>query len=219
MLRIRFTRRKEARRLTLTGWLLVIVLIVFSSRYLLLHLGDYLTVNRQVNAKVLVIEGYLPDYALLQAMNAYRTGEYDYIVTTGIPFTNGMGFCAYLNYADLARSRLIQLGVDSMRVWSVPTHESFRDRTYASALALRQWMLLRNNQIPDFNLYSLGAHARRSWYLYRLAFRHDGNKIGVLSAPDLSYDSTRWWTSSKGFRTVPVEALGYFYVRFFFKPY
>lgn len=218
MPRIRFTRRKEALRLTIAGWLVVIALLFFTMRYFAMHMAAYLTVNSRIDARVLVVEGYLPDYALLLVANEFREGRYDYIVTTGIPFTNGMGFCEFMNYADLARARLIQLGVDSSVIWSIPTHEAFRDRTYASATALRRWMLSHHPTMPDFNLYSLGAHSRRSWYLYRLAFRQDGNQIGIISAPDLTYDSQRWWTSSKGFRTVPVEALGYFFVRFFFKP-
>jgi hypothetical protein len=61
------------------------------------YLSGYLSKSDQVRANVLVVEGWLPDYALELAYNKFQKNGYDYIVTTGLKyysdyynlFTNG----------------------------------------------------------------------------------------------------------------------------------
>jgi len=67
------------------------------------------------------------------------------------------------------------------------------------------------------NLVTLGPHARRSWLLYQEAFGDDV-KIGVIPLENRSYDPSRWWCSSEGFRDVISEAIAWFYARFLFHP-
>ncbi len=214
----RLRKKKEAWILTIWGWIILIVVLVMFIIGLSRGLGDYLRVNKPVEAKVLVVEGFLPDYALLLVCKEFEENQYDYIVTTGLPFTNGMEFCRYDSYADLARATLIGMGIDSNRVFSVPSPEAFIDRTYQNAVALGKWFEQQDKLPVAINLFSIGAHARRSWFLYRKALEPYKIKVGIIAAPDLTFDQHRWWKTSKGFRTVPVEALGYFFVRFFFHP-
>lgn len=218
-MQFKFFRRKQVRVPTLWGWFLLVGLASGLIYQVMKKTGSWLAYHDPLaNAEVLVVEGFLPDYALLMAVLEFERGNYNYIVTTGIPFTNGMGLCTYDNYADQARAVLINLGVPQEKVFSAPTHEAYRDRTYSSAVALRKWFEAHGGLPVSFNMYSMGAHAARSSYLYRQAFAGTGVKIGVLNAPDLTFDQRHWWKNSKGFRTVPVEALGYLFVRLFFKP-
>ncbi len=218
-MRLKFFRKKFVKMPTLWGWIAGGIIAILLIYFVLLEIGKWLSFHDPLpQAEVMVVEGFLPDYALQMAAIEFDKGNYKYIVTTGIPFTNGMGFCLYNNYADQARAVLIQMGVPADKVFSVPTHEAFRDRTYASALALKKWFLSRGELPASINMYSMGAHAARSSYLYKLAFADTEVKIGVLNAPDLTFDPRHWWKNSKGFRTVPVEALGYLFVRLFFSP-
>lgn len=216
---IKLFRRKQVRVFTCGGWLVMLGLVIFLLYTVLVKIGVWLSYQDSLSdAEVLVVEGFLPDYALQLAAVEFEKGNYRYVVTTGIPFINGMGFCTYSNFADQARAVLIHFGIPAEKVFSAPTHEAYRDRTYASAIALRKWFLARGELPASFNMYSMGAHAARSGYLYKLAFRDTGVKIGVLNAPDLTFDQKNWWKNSKGFRTIPVEALGYLFVKLFFKP-
>lgn len=218
-MRFKLMKRKYARVPTLWGWLLILFVLGYGLLYGLRNMARWLSVEDPLpQAEVLVVEGFLPDYALQMAVLEFEKGNYTYIVTTGIPFTNGMGFCQFDNYADQARAVLISMGVPADKVFSAPTHEAYRDRTYASAVALRKWFMAHGGLPRSFNMYSMAVHAARSSFLYKMAFKDTGVKIGVLNAPDLTYDAKRWWQNSKGFRSVPVEALGYLFVRFFFKP-
>ena len=67
------------------------------------------------------------------------------------------------------------------------------------------------------NLYSFGAHARRSRLLYQKAL---GRKIqvGVIAYPDYHYDPARWWAEGEGFRDVVGEGIAYLYARLLFHP-
>jgi hypothetical protein len=51
------------------------------------YLSGYLAKSTQVNANILLIEGWLPDYALRLADEEFKKNGYDYMVTTGIKST------------------------------------------------------------------------------------------------------------------------------------
>lgn len=89
----------------------------------------------------------------------------------------------------------------------------WNDRTYHSALALKAFLKQNNPQIKSFNLVSMGAHSARSWLLFKKAMPE--YEIGVISLEDKRYDKDKWWTSSKGFRSVFTEGFGYFFVLLF----
>ena len=72
--------------------------------------------------------------------------------------------------------------------------------------------------IKAVNLMTLGVHGGRSQLLFRAALG-DSIRVGIISLPNFYYGPNSWWKNSKGFRETMNEALGYFYVRFFFRPY
>jgi hypothetical protein len=76
---------------------LIIVASFFTIGYLLFrpafnYLSGYLSKSEHVTANVLIVEGWLPEYALKMAYKEYQENGYDYIVTTGMkslaPFFN-----------------------------------------------------------------------------------------------------------------------------------
>jgi hypothetical protein len=63
--------------------------IVLTIGYLLFrpafnYISHYLSKSEHVTANVLIVEGWLPEYALEMACREYRQDGYDYIVTTGM---------------------------------------------------------------------------------------------------------------------------------------
>lgn len=48
------------------------------------YLSRYLSKSGKVKANILIVEGWLPDYALKMAYNEFRKNGYDYIITTGL---------------------------------------------------------------------------------------------------------------------------------------
>jgi len=69
--------------------LIIITAFVLTAGYLLKrpahnYLSDYLSKSEQVNANILIVEGWLPDYATINAYEEFRKNGYDYIITTGL---------------------------------------------------------------------------------------------------------------------------------------
>lgn len=56
----------------------------FLARPVLVHLSDFLSKSERVDGNLLIIEGWLTSEDLNAALEEFRNGEYQYIVTTGL---------------------------------------------------------------------------------------------------------------------------------------
>jgi hypothetical protein len=200
---------------TLWGWLLLsgigtALLITF-----LVNLGPFLSPVQPLGGKALVVEGWLPDYAFDSAAVLFKRFSYDRIAVTGGPQEQGSYLKDFGNFAKLGAATLRAMGIPDSQVIAVPAPESHRDRTQVSALALVPW--IRDHGITTFDVCSLGAHARRTRFLFQKAM---GNaiRVGVISIDDAGYAPRKWWATSQGFRIVIGELIAYLYVRILFKP-
>jgi hypothetical protein len=86
--------------------LLIVIISVLSISLLLIrpasnYMSGYLSKSKQVNADILIVEGWLPDYALKMAYDEVQKKVYKHIITTGIntytPYYNvyGNGFLTF----------------------------------------------------------------------------------------------------------------------------
>ena len=166
------------------------------------------------SADILVVEGWLPDYAIEAAKGEFSRGNYRLLITTGLPLPRGYYLAEYKTFAELAAATLKKLDFDPEKLVAVPGPEVLRNRTYTSALALRQWLSSSEPEVNSINLYTLGPHARRSWLLYKRALSPP-IQVGIIAAKPLDYEPETWWQTSEGVRTAISEALGYLYARFF----
>ncbi len=64
------------------------VFFSFVLLFLLLQTNAFLSLNRPVKSDVLVVEGWLPDYALEEAMAIYKREDYKKVITTCNPPIN-----------------------------------------------------------------------------------------------------------------------------------
>jgi hypothetical protein len=84
------------------GKLLYIVILIIFDGFLALSikfsLSDYLSKNEKVNANLLIVEGWIPDYAVEMANKEFVNNNYDLIITTGLklPEYFPMGMNGYL---------------------------------------------------------------------------------------------------------------------------
>lgn len=214
LLNIPLTRRQEVWLPTLWGWLLFVFSVLALLFVTINNLPSFLAVNQPINAEVLVIEGWLPDYAVKEALTKFRQGSYRQIVTTGTPIERGCYLAEYKNYAEIAAATLKTLGLESDKIVPVPTPEVRKDRTYASAIAFKQWLAKTNTAIKSIDVITLDLHARRSWLLYRQALASTNIQIGIIATPPLDYDPKYWWRYSTGVRKMINELIAYMYVRF-----
>jgi hypothetical protein len=200
------------------GWFALFVLLFALSALLFFGIYPFLSVSAPVPAEILVIEGWLGTPALKAAASHIRTNHYQYIFTTGGPVDGYEDSTSIFDsYAHRAWSRLIKLGIDPQLVTRVPAPHTDRNRTYASALALRSWMSAHGIEPAGLNVISQSVHSRRTRLLYQKAFA-SGTQIGIIAGPPEGYNKGSWWNYSAGVKDVIAEAAGYFYARLFFWP-
>jgi uncharacterized SAM-binding protein YcdF (DUF218 family) len=176
---------------------------------------SFLAVNHPIKSEVMVVEGWLPDSALEQALREFNQRHCRLMLVTGGFMEQGHMLARYNNLAELGAAILERLGLDRRKIITIPTPGVTRDRTYASAVALKDWLNHSPLPINAINLVSLGTHARRSRLLFEKALG-PGIAVGVIAIPDPRYDPRAWFRSSQGVRTTLDELIAYLYARFFF---
>jgi hypothetical protein len=209
--------RRERWTLSWAGRFLVLLLFLGVAWIVLSGLYPFLAVASPVKSQILVVEGWLPRYGLAQTVALVNTEGYRRVLTSGTKAEDDWNARPGETYAELAAERLVMLGLAGNLVQAVPCAEERKDRTYNSALAVKNWCATNHVRLDSLNLVTLGPHARRSWLLYQEAFGDDV-KVGVIPVKNKNYDPSRWWRSSEGFREVIGEAIAYFYAKFLFHP-
>src|SRR4030095_10499040 len=92
-----------------------------------------------------------------------------------------------------------------------------RDRTYSSAVALRDWFREHDFRTRSINILTEDVHARRTRLLFGKAFGPNVS-VGVIAVPNPDYDAKRWWGYREGVEQVIGESIAYIYAKFFFYP-
>jgi uncharacterized SAM-binding protein YcdF (DUF218 family) len=176
----------------------------------------FLAVTHRIDADVLVVEGWIYPYATQSATKEFNSRRYSRIFTTGGPVT-GRG--EYINdfqtSASVGAELLKNEGIPAERVPMVPLHVIGRDRTYSSAIALRDWFRAHNTQVRAINIVTEDVHARRTRTLFEKALVPD-TRVGIIAVPNVDYDARRWWLYSQGVEDVIDESVGYFYATLLF---
>jgi uncharacterized SAM-binding protein YcdF (DUF218 family) len=200
------------------GYLLLLAVLVVAAVGFLLGVYPFFAVTERVETRLLVVEGWVDNHAMRVAAAEFRTGSYERVLTTGGP-VEGLG--GYLNdfstAASVGAGNLRQAGVPADKVQMVPSRVSARDRTYASAVALKKWS--EENKVPltAVNVLTVDVHARRTRLLFQMALG-PAVKVGIVSVPNPDYNAARWWRYSEGVRSVIGECIAYLYARFLFFP-
>jgi len=209
-------RRREIWLPTIWGWLALLlvgaaaIVLVARSLYPLLAPQDL------VRGRLLVVEGWMNPEGLDQAFATFRAGGYEHVVTTG----GRIGWPkpdAHATFAELAADYLRRRGLREVPVTAIPTPDSAQDRTFLSAVMVREWARQTGLTVDALDVVSLGTHARRSHLLYRLAFGPNV-AVGVLAARSSEYNADAWWRSSSGTRDVIDQAIALLWVKIFFWP-
>ncbi len=202
-------RRRELWWPTLWGGLLLLALLAGLAFALAQWLGGWLSMTAPAlqrdgrPASVLVVEGWLNREALDTAAAYSRTRGYARVIVSGGPIDDG--FSAYANFAErgaaVLRPKLPDRPVDA-----VPSPPTRQNRTFASAVWVRDWARQRQLPLDAIDVYSEGTHARRTRLLYAMAFG-DATQVGVVAAVPREVDVQRWWTSSEAAKSVLGESI------------
>jgi DUF218 domain len=210
--------RKENWGLSRRGWLLVTSAGLVAAYFAFLNIHPFLAVTHRVNTNVLVVEGAMQRYVVRAGAEEFKNGSYERIFTTGGPENGNGGYVNdYYTSASVAAESLKKFGIRDDLVQMVPSRVFARERTYSSAVALRDWFREHNISVHSINVLTEDAHARRTRVLYQKAFGKNV-AVGVIAVSNPDYDPKDWWRYSDGVREVIGETIAYIYARFFFYP-
>jgi hypothetical protein len=120
----------------------------------------------------------------------------------------------FTSFSELARNKLLSMGIDSSLVLSIPCNRVNINRTLTSALAFRDWLKTSNFKVKGINIVSLGSHARRTWLSYTKVLDKSYN-IGIVSFPDRKGRFSRKYKVLQTLR----ETLGFVYYWIILIPY
>ena len=212
-------RRKESWGLTWRGWVLLASVVALTAGCVVLNVHPFLAVTQRTNADILVVEGWIQRYAMRKAVEEFKTGRYKRIFTTGGPENGSGGYVNdYQTSASVGAEILTKrFGIPGDVVQMVPSHVIGRDRTYSSAIALRDWLHQHDVRVQSINIVTEGTHARRTRLLFEKALGSNV-AVGVIAVPSPDFDARHWWRYSEGVEEVVTEGVAYLYAKFFFLP-
>ena len=191
--------------LKIVGGTLLIGLIIY-----VIVIQHFLAVTSPVRAEILVVEGWIWDKpAMREVLEEFNKGGYQRLICVGEPL-RGRRVSDRKSYADLAASRLVELGIEERFIHRLTVSNGEDHRTYSSAFAVRDWVRKEKPAATAVNVFTLGVHARKSQVLFKKAF---GPKfeIGIIAGTESAYPVHTWWASRTGIYLVLRNTVGYLY--------
>lgn len=213
---MKLVRRREVWLPTLCGWLVILVVLALAAVIAGRRLYPFLAIDESSGAKILVIEGWMDPYGLDQAVAVFRKGSYELAVVTGAPFAEWPQANTYRTAAERAAEYLRSRGLPAPAVAAVPSPASPHNRTFLSAVMVRDWARQAGIEVHALDVFSQGTHARRSRLLFQRAFGPQV-KVGAMAARHEHADE-RWWRNAESTREVLDQAIAYVWVLLFFHP-
>jgi hypothetical protein len=215
---IKLANKRERWGLTGWGWLVVLILLTVWIWLTARNIVPFLSKEETIAARVMVLEGYVPDYTYDEIMRIFNEEHYELLIATGTSYDQGFYISGISSAAELIGNSLKNLGFDTTRMAIVPaTSDIYRDRTYHTATAVKTYLRKYHPDVKSINLVSVGVHSRRSLCLYKLAIGSE-IEVGNIVITDRKFNAKAWYKTSFGFRVVLFETIGYLYIQWFFAP-
>ena len=210
-----FFRKRECWVPTWRGWMALALSAILLGGVAVATVHPFLSLTVRPEPDVLVIEGWIPDYALVEGWNEFQRGHYSVLLTVGGPFRSGVHLDPDDDYADLAAYKLRKYMGQTIPVWPVRCPAEKRDRTFTCGVTVKAWLEQHHQNVKTVTIVTVGPHARRSRLLYEKAFG-PGIPIGVVAVTNEEYDSRHWWKYSEGVKEIVSEGVAYLYDRLAF---
>src|SRR5262245_17156473 len=104
-------RRKEKWVLTWPARLLVLGIVALIGFFSVRYCNAFLAVNAPVKTTALVVEGWVPRYAITNYVARYHSNYTDIYTTGGVTLADYTSRDVSDTFASVARSRLVRVGV------------------------------------------------------------------------------------------------------------
>lgn len=213
---LQLLRRRSVPVPTAFGLLVLLLAFALVLALAVWRLPRFLEASAPGGRGLLVVEGWMSREGMRFAAERFRAGGYELMVVAGGPLDGPECGGVGPTYADRAAAEMRRLGIVEPSLAVVPAPASAQDRTYRSAVSVRQWLERTGRRVESLDVLSQGPHTRRSRALYQLALG-DGIRVGSIAAPT-DYPLEGWWRHSTGAKEVLTEAIGYTWAVCCFRP-
>ena len=114
---------------------------IFLFIILIMTAHQFLAINKPMGADVLVVEGWISDYAFKAAVELFVKGHYKKMLTIGDPEKpSDLKKDASLIEVERAFRILKNFGIEEENVIAIPAAYAKKHRTLSSALTLEDWL-------------------------------------------------------------------------------
>ena len=194
---------------TWIGWILILSVPAGGSALWWFKGEAFLTCTDRLPAEVLVVEGWIGVEGVHAAKEEFSQGGYHYIVVTG-GLTGKRWNARRWSQVEIAAIELGRMKVPSDRIITAQALETEEQRTFAYAISAKRTLQANGIKPGAINVFTLGAHARRSRLIHAKAFGSE-TKVGVVAWLPQDYGTGPWWRSSERAETLLKETIGYWF--------
>ena len=192
--------RKERWGLSWRGWLILASALLLVGALIFKGVYPFLAITHRVDTDVMVVEGWVHEYAIRAALEEFQR---DSLSASSHYRWPGRGSGRYINdyqtAASVGADLLRKNGLPNESLQMVPSRVMDHDRTYGSAIALRNWFREHNMAVSGIDVVTEDLHARRTRLLFKKALGKNV-AVGVIAVPNPDYDARHWWSYSDGVR-------------------
>lgn len=157
------------------------------------------------------------DSLFSEAVVKFKEGNYSLVLVPGSNMDRSLFFPGMKTVCEASSVILMYKGIPPEKIVPVYFKKVAKDRTYQSAIAVKNWLKSNKYNHVSLNLFTQSTHARRSWFLYKKATNGEF-EIGIIASQPDDYNSKQWWKTSNGVRSVIDETVAYLYATIFFHP-
>ena len=170
----------------------------------------FLALSDPVDSDILVVEGWLPDNALIQSIHEFSNNNYKLLVITGGYQNKRDAVNETFSIVEATATKLLDYGLEEKYFIKVSAPPVKKHRTYNAALALRNWIEENGADVKAINIFTYGVHAKKSQVLFKKVLG-PFVRVGVISAVPSEYNPKYWFLSIEGIHWVLRDFLGYLY--------
>ena len=195
--------RKERWSHSWRGRLIVASAVLLLGALVLRDVYPFPAITHRVNANILVVEGWIHEYAIRAEVKEFQSNHYyQRIFTTS---------------ASVGADLLKKCGLSKGCLQMVPFRVMGRDRTYGPAVALRNWFRDHDMGVSSIDVVTEDLQARRTRLLFQKAFGKDV-RIGIIAIPNMDYPLKRWWDYDQGLKHAVSKFAAYLHAKPLFFP-
>lgn len=179
------SEKAKKRRHSLVMYVALLAVAAGSIAFVL-FVHPFLAVTQKVDADILIVEGWVPDYMIPSAVQEFRTGHYLLLAISGLENDPGLPRTAELSDAQKHKARLERLGIAPNAIALCPAPFARWLRTSKTAQAVQHKIAELGLKPKGINVLTAGPHARETWVAYQHIFGPEV-PVGIISVPKNNY--------------------------------